>query len=491
MRSTGPLARLSLVSTDVTSRDAEFGVRDNGVEDSVGLVRVVVMAPGRRLDLALPEQAPVASVLPAVLAHAVDRQTAADGAGEWVLRRRDGTPLDIARSTGGQGVRDGEMLYLVRSHADWPEPEHDDVVDAIAAAARHGGMLWNGRVSRWTGAGITGVLVATALGVCLRYGPQWSGPAVACLLLALGCLVTGAVLTYATGFPREGYVVSAYALPAAFTGGLLWWGGGDPLGAFGAPHLLTACSALFVASALGLVVATVHRWLFGAAALAAGLVGIAAAVTLGPPGAGQVAAGLVAVVMLLTAVWPMLAARLGRIPLPELPRSPAELVRDEPPSPTSGTVTAVLRGDRILTGLLAGSAATIASGLIVIAGNPRADAKILVAVVSLACLLRARLFPTLRHRLPMLLCGLAGLVALATVVPAAIGDGGEGALWAVPVLAMLAVLSLLLGVHYAGRRPSIYLSRSADIVEIILMLAVVPLACGPLGIYTFMRGVAG
>ncbi|WP_374216088.1 EsaB/YukD family protein, partial [Frankia sp. AiPs1] len=41
-----------------------------GVDADIGLARVAVVAPGRRIDLALPELVPLGALLPAVLRHA-------------------------------------------------------------------------------------------------------------------------------------------------------------------------------------------------------------------------------------------------------------------------------------------------------------------------------------------------------------------------------------------------------------------------------------
>ena len=58
---------------------------------TTGLARVTISAPQRRVDVALPEQVPLAELLPEVLRHAGDG-LADDGErhGGWVLRRTDG-----------------------------------------------------------------------------------------------------------------------------------------------------------------------------------------------------------------------------------------------------------------------------------------------------------------------------------------------------------------------------------------------------------------
>lgn len=454
-------------------------------DTDVGLARVVVVAPRRRVDLALPEQIPLGYLLPAVLAHAGEAAESSGNHSGWLLRRRDGSLLDTALGAAAQRVRDGELLYLVPAGADWPEPEYDDVVEAIAAGARHGGLLWDARATRWTAVGVAGVLVAAVIGVCLWHGPQWTLPGALCLLLAAGCLVGGAILSHVSGQPGMGLAVSGYAVPAAFVGGLLVLDRATPLAELGAPHVVNGSTAVLLAAVLGHLTVGVQHWLFVAAGTA-GAVGCAAGIAaLTRLDGTQTAAGLVALLVLLLPAWPVLAARVGRLPLPELPRSAADLMRDEPPPPAVVTAAAVARGDRILTGLLVGSGVASATGLVILAVAGGTAARATAAVAGAVYLLRARLFPTVRHRLPMVTCGVAGLTALL-----ATGDRG-GALWTVPALAAGGVLAIVLGVRYAGRRPSVYLARLAEVLEIVLLLAVAPLACGTLGVYSFMRGIAG
>ncbi|MEJ3747605.1 type VII secretion integral membrane protein EccD [Actinomycetes bacterium KLBMP 9797] len=453
------------------------------VDAEIGLARVVVVAPKRRLDLALPEHLVLAALLPALLSHA--GEDAVDSAGEqggWMLRRADGTLLDVGRSAVAQGVRDGELLHLVRAHTDWPEPEYDDVVEAIAAGARQGGVLWDGRVSRWFAVVAAGVLVAAALAVSFVNGPPWTVPALLCLGLAGLCLGTGWLVTVLVGDAAVGVTLCGLALPAAFAGGLLLLGGDAPLSGLGAPHALTACAVLLVAAVVGHLAAAAHRWLFVAAAVAALFGGCAAAVALGPLDGVRTAAALEAVLLVLLPAGPVLAARMGRLPLPTLPRSAADLVRDEPAPAAAATFAAVARADLMLTGLLVGVSAVAATGLVIL-GTAGGSAPYLIALVSAGYLLRSRLFPTLRHRLPLLACGLTG--------PAALAVGYPGPQWAVPALAGLALAVLAVGMRYRDRRPSVYLGRIAELTEIVLLLAVVPVACGVLGLYGLMRGVAG
>src|SRR6185436_10154387 len=99
-----------------------------------GLARITIRAPRRRLDLAVPDQVPLAEILPEVLRRAGEatRTELEPGPGGWTLRRADGAALGGATALAHQGVRDGDVLYLVPRSVTWPEPDYDDVVEEIA-----------------------------------------------------------------------------------------------------------------------------------------------------------------------------------------------------------------------------------------------------------------------------------------------------------------------------------------------------------------------
>jgi hypothetical protein len=62
---------------------------------------------------------------------------------------------------------------------------------------------------------------------------------------------------------------------------------------------------------------------------------------------------------------------------------------------------------------------------------------------------------------------------------------------ALPVLVLAAGLLILSGLRYSSRQPSPYLGRVAELLEIAVVLALVPMACWVLGLYGMMRGLGG
>ncbi|MEV7023125.1 EsaB/YukD family protein, partial [Kitasatospora sp. NPDC093558] len=98
-----------------------------------GFARVTVVTPDRRIDVALPEDLPLADLYPDVLRLA--RATQPDGVPTgFHLVRRDGTVLDGGLSLAAQQVRDGDLLTLRPFAESLPPAVYDDVADAIAGA---------------------------------------------------------------------------------------------------------------------------------------------------------------------------------------------------------------------------------------------------------------------------------------------------------------------------------------------------------------------
>ncbi|MEE6258201.1 type VII secretion integral membrane protein EccD [Plantactinospora sonchi] len=456
---------------------------------TIGLVRVTIAAPQRRIDLALPERAPVAELLPALLRHAGER-LADEGVpdGGWVLRRADGTAVDPGRTFATNRVRDGEVLHLVPHRMSWPDLEYDDLVDAIARGAGRVGQLWGPRHTRL--AGLAGAVVAMLVAVVavLHAGPPW--PGWAALVLAAVLLAAGTAVSRAVGDARAGAVLAGLALPHAFTGGALLLGDRLPLSGLGAPHLLGGCALLLLAAVLGHLGVVDGAALFVGAATLALLVGPATWAVhvelVDPTGAAAV---LATAVLLFSPLLGPLAIRLGRVPMPVLPRTAADLVRDEPQPPRRAVYAAVLRADGLLTGMLWGAALAAVLAQAVLAARAGTAVTVLLVVLTLGFGVRARLYPALRQRLPVLLAGLAGATGLA-VGPLLAGSARlVGTV--LPVLLLAAALAVLAGLVHSRRTPSPVLGRYAELAETLLVLACVPVLCAVLRLYGLVRGLGG
>lgn len=488
---------------------------------TAGLARVTISAPQRRVDVALPEHVPLVELLPELLSYSGEG-LADDGEkhGGWLLRRADGSVLASAQGLSPQGIRDGDVLHLVPARAQWPELEYDDVVEAIAEGARRRGTAWSPAATRATALAAAGVLLAAGLLGIASAGTDWTLGAFAALGIAVLLTLVAVVASRAYGNALSGAALGGFALPYAGIGGALLvadgQAGGDPgaigVSWLGAPELLVGSVAVLLVSVLA------------AAGVAAGLRVFAAGVTVGLLGAlaatgGYLlsAAGVAAVLMATLAcgigTLPLLAIRFGKVPVPAvtLPTGedaegftagrPGERNGTHPsgrPSaldaarerPDRGRVfAAVARTEELLTGMLIGHAILFLCSAVLLVATGGASARTLLAVSAIALLLRSRLFVTVRQRVPVLAAGLGGLGVLAVALIGGAEQAGLIGLVAAALVVALVVVAA--GATYSTRQPSPYLGRLADIVDVLAVVSVVPLACAVLGLYGRVRGLSG
>lgn len=445
---------------------------------STGLARVTISAPQRRVDVALPERVPLAELLPDVLRQAgEDLADQGENHGGWVLRRADGAALATGQGLSVQGVRDGEVLHLVPAHDEWPEIEYDDVVEAVAEGARRRGGLWSPAATR--DATLAAAMAPLALGLLALFlaGP---GRCAAGLGAAAPLLLAGTIFCRGYGHARTGAAVAGAALPYAFAGGA----GLDASGW----DALTGSAALLGASAIGAIGVPAGMRIFAAGATA-GLLATLTALLASVSSAAAAAAALTSVLVCGLGALPVLAVRLGRTPLPSLALpGRADAAGDDPPD-RAVVFAAVDRTDEILTGMLLGHAALAVAGFVLLATEATLAARVLIAAASTALLLRARLFVTVRLRAPLLAAGTAGLAALGAGLLLAADRGAMRLPVLLATVLLIASLTILSGTRYASRPPSPYLSRAADLLEGLAVIAVIPVACAVAGLYTALSGL--
>jgi type VII secretion integral membrane protein EccD len=441
---------------------------------------VTIRAPRRRLDLAIPHQVPLVELLPEVLRRAGEdgRELSTPGGG-WMLRRGDGASLVGDVALANQGVRDGDVLYLVPRNLSWPEPQYDDVIEEIAAGARQHGSTWHAGATRAFALVAAALVLATGLGVLVTATPSELAGLVA-VGLATVLLLTGGLLSRAAGDGLAGAAAGGYALPFAAAAGALLVPG--PM----ANRLLVGASALLFASVLGALVVGYGLRIFTAGATAGlfGTMGALLDVVLSGAGAAAV---LIVVVVGCIGLAPLLAVRLGKLPLPVVTAVPDLIAAERRPDPPQ-VLAAVTRADELLSGFLLGISLTSLGCVLVLAGTTGLAGPLLAGLAAGALLLRARLFPAVAARLPLLGAGVLGLAGTAWRVLTSAGYAWSLALSG---LALVAVVVLLTTAATAGRRPgSPYLARLADILDIATVVALAPVACAVLNLYAWVRGLA-
>ena len=170
---------------------------------SRGHCRVTLVAPNNRVDVALPEDIPLADLLPDLLHLAGDPNpnpttnpdTALTG---YVLTGPGGWPLHTGLALTAQGIRHGDLLRL-RPATEKPEPPvHDEIVDAVAEAALTTSHRWTATTLRTTSLAALAtalVLGATVLWFAGATSPRafHGSPSVLAALLAMSTFTAGVV----------------------------------------------------------------------------------------------------------------------------------------------------------------------------------------------------------------------------------------------------------------------------------------------------------
>ncbi|MER6595799.1 type VII secretion integral membrane protein EccD, partial [Micromonospora purpureochromogenes] len=195
------------------------------------------------------------------------------------------------------------------------------------------------------------------------------------------------------------------------------------------------------------------------------------------------AAAIVATVAFATLpALPMAAYRLARLPVPSIPTGPDDLKTDTETVDGRRVLRLSERADAFLTGLLWTVSLLVLGSQVVLAGNGRLPAVLLCLVLALLSLLRARPFIGRAQRTPVLVTGTAGL-ALTAAATFAGGSLVTRLGLVLGGLLLTAVVSLIYGLSVAGKRISPVWGRTLDIVEILLIVSLVPLAFWVCGLY--------
>ncbi|MEV4823780.1 type VII secretion integral membrane protein EccD [Micromonospora sp. NPDC049274] len=449
-----------------------------------GLSRITIVAPRTRMDLALPSDVPMADLLPTLLRYAGE-DLADDGVrhGGWALSRLGGAPLDGGRTAAQLGVRDGEVLYFNPRSATAPEIVFDDVVDAVATATTQRPGSWQVAATRSFAVLFAAAAFGAGAVAALFTGPPHLPGALSAALVAVALLVGAAVLSRAAGDTRTGSVLAMVGLVYAGTGGLLLLAGDRKLTELASPHVLLAATAVVVAGAVAvLAVGDRYPLFFAAIGVGAGMgLGALLCLVLGIDAAAG-AAVVAAVAFGVVPALPMVAYRLARLPVPSIPTGPDDLKTDSESVDGRQVLERSDRADQFLTGLLWTVSVLVLGAQLVLALDGSLAAVLLCLVLALLSMLRARPLLGRAQRVPVLLTGTVGLGLAA----AATFAGGS-----LPVrlglilggLLLAAMVSLIYGLTVAGKRISPVWGRLLDIVEIMLIIALVPLAFWVCGLY--------
>jgi type VII secretion integral membrane protein EccD len=456
------------------------------------LCRVTVTTPRGSLDLGLPTDMPLASMMPTLLRIAGDGLAEAGlNHGGWVLQRVGAGPFDLNATLSELSVRDGELLHLRPRGHELPETVFDDVADAVATGVLDRTTRWQPAATRTYGLRAATVALGAAATALLLTGPPWQPAGLVAGAIALVLLMVATALSRAVGDTGAGAAIGWAALPYGFLAGLLGPAAPTGLGGLGAAQFLSAFGVtLMLATATGFAVARGLPMFLGVAVAAlAGLVGAAVVMVFGVPAAGP-AALLATLAVGLTTVVPSMSFRLAGLPLPALPTTAEELRRETGDLDGRMVIDRTVIADGFCAGLLGGVALITlgAQVLLVLTGTWTAVAMGLA--LSAALLMRARVFEGRGQRLWLLTAALLGAVLPGVAV--AVGSPASVVVYAlVPGVVLLALAVAGVSLRLVATKPSPFWGRLGDIADIILMIAMLPLALAVLNVYETIRGLVG
>jgi type VII secretion integral membrane protein EccD len=453
------------------------------------LCRVTVVGPSRRVDIALPGYVSFADLFPAVARYAgLDGPDVVGEKGGWVLQRLGQEPFSPALTPLQAGLRDGEMIYLRPHRAQLPRLAFDDVADVIATGLNDAPGRWQPRHIRWLALGISVAALAAGAVFIVRSGPPWGVPSAVAAAVAVALLMAVFSLARAAGDARAAAVLGCAALPYAFLAGLLVPARSSSLTHLGAINLLSALAATALVAVLAAAASTEVSVFFGPASAALiGVIGawVGYAFGIGFDGAAAV---MVVPVLALTPLIPAISFRMARMTLPQVPRHADDLRRDTLTVDGAEVFGRTAAADRFVTGAATGIGLVAATAEIGLAFARSWLGLVMCAVLACALLLRSRLFRGLAQRLWLMIPAYAGLILLA--VGAVHGTTqSQHLLYALgPLLAGTALVTGV-GIWMPEHRPSPFWGRIGDIVDMLLIVGLLPLALGVAGVFGYVRGL--
>ncbi|WP_225840102.1 type VII secretion integral membrane protein EccD [Streptomyces sp. NK08204] len=484
----------------------------SGAVTGLGFCRVTIVAPDSRIDVALPDDVPVADLYPEILRLSQQSPEAGAPVG-YHLVRTDGTVLDSARSFAAQRILDGELLTLRPFAQSLPPAVFDDVAEAVAAAVTKQHKLWSGELTRAAGLVGGGVLPALLAFVAWTADPRHDMHGLAGILAA----VTGVLLVVLSAVRARVYddrgsavALGLGALPnvGVAGSGLLPLHGGEGIGRL---QFLLACAAVLVA-ALILALCSPHGdgpfvafVLASAVALVVVFVG-----TLTDWAPTEMASVCAPIVVGALAFLPGMSMRFARLPIgfenpssgtPTRSAYGTETTVQEPVD-TERVEAQARRGHELLVGLVGGCALLAIGASAVLGFSDGIWAQLLALATGIAMLMRAHLFRYTAQVAPVLAAGLASLVLLGlglalnpphgVMHAARAGDRTDldiRTIWLIAVIAVAGALVTALGLILPRGGLTPFWGRFLEICEGFVLLTLIPLTLAVFDVYATARSM--
>ncbi|MFF3291243.1 type VII secretion integral membrane protein EccD [Streptomyces sp. NPDC003023] len=474
-----------------------------------GFCRVTVVAPDGRVDVALPEDIPVADLYPEILR--LSGQSPAPGAPVgYHLVRRDGSVLEGSRSLAVQRILDGELLSLRPFSESLPPAVFDDVSDAVASAVSRDRTLWTDALMRASGLLGGSVLLVLLAFVLWTSDPRHDMHGLPGILAAVaGVLLLALAGVRARVYDDRGSAVAlgagAMANAAVAGAGLLPLAAGQGIGKL---QFLLACAAVLVVSVILTIVAPGGDGPFVAFVFASAvglLVTFVAIMTRMTP--RETAAVCAPLSVGALAFLPGLSTRFARLPIGfEPPRTSVGDYGDDPApqGPVDGRRIAAQarRGHELLLGLVGGCALVAVGSAAVLGFSGNVWGQLLALATGGAMLMRAHLFRYTAQVGCSLAAGLGALVLLglglalnpptALFVDALKGDSAAldiRTVWLTAAIAGVAALIVAIGLIVPRKGVTPFWGRFLEIAETFVLLTLLPLCLAVFDVYHSIRAL--
>ncbi|WP_091465633.1 type VII secretion integral membrane protein EccD [Paenarthrobacter nitroguajacolicus] len=442
---------------------------------STALSRVTVIAAHRHLDVRLPSDEPISSLMPQILDLMNEPASAGTSAGTTtglltssVLTTSVGVTLESSLTLRQAGISDGSMLYL-RDERDVPSaPDVYDVPSFTAESTERLPALWADKLRSIGLSTVAGLLMAAASSsfVVVLRGTGNRDAALIGIAIAAALMLLGAIAGRARSIPAGLALVSAGLATAAATSFIV-----TP---FATGALLLSAALVLALAASGVATAKYIPFLSSAGLLLTlgGLWALLGFSTRDQP----LSAGITGIVAIFAlGVAPRLATILtGLSGLDDDQRQGKRITRNT-------TLDAVHAAHATLTGWTLTAAVIAGAAVVVVAtAKNRPVWAVLLAVALLGALtFRGLALPLLAQRAGVYVAA-AGACWGATLV---FVQASKQPLWLV-VAAALAVLVLVACMVRVREQTAARLRVIASRLELLCVLATIPLVLGLSGAYT-------
>lgn len=431
------------------------------------MTRVTLIGSSRHVDLVLPSQEPVGTLLPQIL-ELLNDQPKADVASK-VLLTPGGNEIDDGMSLAAAGVADGTTLRLHSSADAPPAPVVYDVTDAVVAESGHVTGRWS---ARWRDIAAGTFAAAGLWAASLFLVPAGADSTGSWVLLIESAVLL--ILGAALGAGRTVPVAVAVSLAGA---GWLMGASGLAYSPWPGPQqvLLMAVLTAVTLAVLGLVVERGRGFYSAALVLTILLVTWSAAALFSAEPVATSAIAAAASVLVL-GLLPKVALTLSGLAALDDRRAHGNLIGRQ------DALAAIAAAHQTLVLGAIVCAISLAAGLWLLGGDAESQEWTLplLLALTLANFLRAMSFPLAAQRLALYTASSIGVFAMAN----SLIRSSPSLFWLVGTLML--VISLVIGAMLLIRLPAHVAARfrmAGKRFETISILAVIPLLMGLFGVF--------